>query len=282
MRRLFAVLVLLSCASIALAQRIDELNGKHTQLYPTKDKALNEGKAKPSGGGGNNLVYWGGPVIQQAKVVSIFWGSEWGTNSNPSSLAQTVMGFFAQFGTTGEYNVITQYSGIHQTNLTNTYWVDTNNPPTNVSDSAVQAEVVNYFNHGGVIDASTIYEVFLPSTSYASYGSSDSCGGPNLQFCAYHSNFGYNGVDIKYSSMPYPSCGGCQWTGFTVAQNFEHFACHETREAVTDPDGNAWFDRRGNEADDKCAWNPAPFIDAGFGYQWEWSNAASACVQKTP
>ena len=284
MRRLFVVLVLLSCASIAFAQRIDELNGKHTQLYPTKDKAekdLNQGKAKP-GGGGSNLVYWGGPVIQKAKVVSIFWGSEWGSSSHPSSLAQTIMGFFAQFGTTGEYNVITQYSGIQQSNLTNTYWVDTANPPTNVSDSAVQAEVVKYLNQGGAIDSSTIYEVFLPSTSYASYGSSDSCGGPNLQFCAYHSNFSHNGVDIKYSSMPYPSCGGCQWTGFTVAQNYEHFACHETREAVTDPDGSAWFDRRGYEADDKCAWNPAPFIDGGYGYQWEWSNAASACVQKTP
>ena len=283
MRKLFAVFVLLSLASFASAQRIDELNGKHTQLYPTKDKAekdAGQGKAKP-GGAGSNLAYWGGPVITSAKVVSIFWGSEWGTTQNPSSLAQTIYGFFALFGNTPEYNVITQYSGIQQSNLTNTYWVDTANPPTNVSDSAIQSEVVKYINaHGGVIDTSTIYEVFLPSTSYASYGSSDSCGGPNLQFCAYHSNFGYSGHDVKYSSMPYPSCSGCQWTGWTVAQNFEHFACHETREAVTDPDGNAWFDRRGYEADDKCAWSPAPFFGTGgYGYQWEWSNEVGGCVK---
>ena len=63
-------------------------------------------------------------------------------------------------------------------------------------------------------------------------------------------------------------------------QNTEHFISHETREAVTDEDGTAWFDRRGNEADDKCAWSPAPFIGTnGYGYQWEWSNAASACVK---
>ena len=80
--------------------------------------------------------------------------------------------------------------------------------------------------------------------------------------------------------MPYPSCSGCQWTGWTVAQNFEHFACHETREAVTDPDGNAWFDRRGYEADDKCAWSPAPFFGTGgYGYQWEWSNEVGGCVK---
>ena len=80
--------------------------------------------------------------------------------------------------------------------------------------------------------------------------------------------------------MPYPSCGGCQWSSWSAAQNLEHFACHETREAVTDPDGNAWYDRQGNEADDKCAWSPAPFIGTGgFGYQYEWSNAARGCVR---
>ena len=142
--------------------------------------------------------------------------------------------------------------------------------------------MVRSFSHVG-IDANTVYEVFLPAGSYASYGSSTSCGGPNLQFCAYHSNFNYNGTDIKYASMPYPSCGGCHWSGFTVGNDFEHFACHETREAVTDPDGNAWFDRRGSEADDKCAWSPAPFLGTGgYGYQWEWSNAVSSCVKTAP
>jgi len=29
---------------------------------------------------------------------------------------------------------------------------------------------------------------------------------------------------------------------------------HELEEAVTDPDLNAWYDTRGNENADKCAW----------------------------
>ena len=278
MKKALVVAALLSLAPFAFAQRIDDTNGKHTQLYPTKDQT--PGWARPGGGGAQNISYHGGPVITTAKVVSIFWGSEWGTTTNPSALAQSIYNFFAQFGSTGEYNVITQYSGIQQTNLTNTYWVDTSNPPTNVTDSAVVNEVIKYLGSHASPDPSTIYEVFLPSTSYASFGSSDSCGGPNLVFCAYHSNFSYGSADVKYSSMPYPSCSGCHWTGFTVANDFEHFACHETREAVTDPDGNAWYDRRGNEADDKCAWSPAPFLGTGgFGYQWEWSNAVSGCVK---
>ena len=282
MKRTFLDFAVLAVASFAFAQRIDDTNGKHTQLYPTKDKA--PGWAKPGGGGATNLSYHGGPTIKNAKTVAIFWGSEWAdSNGNLNAVASSMLGFFSQFGDSGEYKVITQYSGIQSGNLTNTFWWDSSSPPTNVTDSALVAEVIKYLDgHVVVPDASTVYSVFLPSTSYSSFGTSDSCGGPHLVYCAYHSNFSYKGVDVKYSSLPYPSCGGCHWTGFSTANDFQHFACHETREAVTDPDGNAWYDRRGNEADDKSAWSPAPFIDGSYGYQWEWSNAVSGCVQTAP
>ncbi len=144
----------------------------------------------------------------------------------------------------------------------------------------VQAEVTKYF--GGAEDASTIYEVFIPATSYSSSGNSTSCGGPSLAYCAYHGHFTDGAHDVKYSIGPYPSCSGCQSSGFSDSQNANHFMIHETREATSDEDLNAWYDRRGNEADDKCAWSPAPFIDqtTGFAYQYEWSNAASGCVKQ--
>ena len=156
------------------------------------------------------------------------------------------MAFYSQFGTTPEYKTITQYSGIQKNNLTNVYWIDGVNPSAiAVTDAMIQAEVKNYINqHGGAIDDSAVYEVFLPVGYYSTLGNATSCGGPHLQYCAYHSNFSFSGHDVKYASMPQPSCGGCQWTGWTTAQNFEHFGTHETREAVTDPDGNAWYDRR--------------------------------------
>jgi hypothetical protein len=286
MRRLLSATLFLGLAASAFAQRVEDVNGKHAQLYPDKDHV--QGWAKPGGGGAQNIVFHGGPVLLTAKVVAIFWGPSWGGSDGATMTHLT--NFFTQFGTTGEYAVITQYtdaSGNHinpvGSLLTRSFW-DSSTPPTNASDSVVQGEVSKYIDTqlGGNGDTSTVYEVFLPATSYASYGSADSCGGPNLQFCAYHSSFSHNGRDIKYASMPYPSCGGCQWTGWTVAQNFDHFACHETREAVTDADGTAWYDRRGNEADDKCAWSPSPFLSGGFGYQWEWSNEKSACVQTRP
>jgi len=277
-RTLLAVVAFLAVAAYGFAQRVDEVNGKHTQLFPDKDHA--QGWARPGGGGGQNLIDHGGAVIPSAYVVAIFWGPSWASGGSDNGKAIELTNFFTQYGTTPEYNVITQYR-VGLSSLGPTTWNDTTTPPQNVTDSAVQAEVARYLARpGAIVNESTIYEVFLPSSSYASFGTSDSCGGPNLVFCAYHSNFGYQGLDIKYSSMPYPSCSGCQWPGFTTAQNFEHFACHETREAVTDADGTAWYDRRGNEADDKCAWSPAPFIGTGgFGYQYEWSNSAGGCVK---
>ncbi len=285
-RRFLTVVAFFAIAASAFAQRVTDLNGRHIQFYPPNDRIPG---AAGRGGGGQNLSFHGGPVMTgSVKIVAIFWGGEW-TGSGATTQSQ-VVGFFSNFGTTGEYGTIAQYydaNGTHISSgaLATTAYNDTSAPPTNATDSDVQAAVSRYItNHqGGNADASTIYEVFLPSTSYASYGSSDSCGGPNLSFCAYHSNFNYGGtrgggVNVKYSSMPYPSCSGCSWSGWTDAQNLDHFACHETREAVTDPDGTAWYDRRGNEADDKCAWSPAPFLDGGFGYQYEWSNAVQGCI----
>ncbi|MEP6993237.1 MAG: hypothetical protein ABI968_01855 [Acidobacteriota bacterium] len=279
MRKLSLALGMLAIAGTAMAQLMTSEDGNTVAIFRTKDNAFTLNSAPDAGT--PNLQYHGGPVITNAKAVAIFWGGEWGTQSLPSALASEINAFNANFGSTGEYNVITQYSGIQPASLSNTYWVETVNPPVNVTDTKLRNKVKKYLNTftGGIADPSTVYSVYLPSTSYSSNGSSTSCGGTNLVYCAYHGHFTFNGVDVKYASIPYPSCSGCQWTGFSTAQNFEHFVCHETREAVTDPDLNAWYDKFGAEADDKCAWSPAPFIDAGFGYQWEWSNIAHACVK---
>jgi hypothetical protein len=229
-----------------------------------------------------NITYHGGPTITSAKVVFIFWGPSFNNAASPDfQYARTLQAFRNQFGTTGEYNTITQYSGIQLANLgTGTAdWFDTSTPPTNVTDAAVQSKVNSYLaTH--TFNASTIYEVVIPRTSYSSSGSSTSCGGPALAYCAYHGWIGSGSSAKKYSIEPYPSCTGCQVSGWSDVQDAEHFIAHETREAVTDPNGNAWFDSSGNEADDKCAWSPTPFLGTGgYGYQYEWSNLTNNCIR---
>jgi hypothetical protein len=137
----------------------------------------------------------------------------------------------------------------------------------------------------------TIYEVFIPSGYYSDDGTgATSCGGPNLQYCAYHGNG--DGVNLssslKYSIQPYPGCSGCHGkASWTAYHDQEHFIVHETRESMTDPQLNAWYDRVGYEADDKCAWGGATLaflFDETFGghtyaYQMEYSNSARNCVK---
>ena len=233
----------------------------------------------------SNPTNHGGPVIVQAHLVYIFWGPSFASGGSLASYAATLQAFRNQYGTNGEYNVITQYSGSNGTiALTNLAagtadMFDTTTPPTNVTDAIVQSEVNKYLTTN-TFDASAIYEVVIPSGSYSSSGGSTSCGGPALSYCAYHGNFTGSGHDIRYAIEPYPSCSGCAVSGWTAVQNEEHFVCHETREAVTDPDGTTWWNgRTGAELDDQCAWSPTPFLDGGYGYQYEWSNASSGCVK---
>ncbi len=275
---------LLSMAASARAQDDKALNLKpfadadHVIYFPTNDVA----KRVPAHVKAVNLTNHGGPTITSAKVVFIFWGPSFASGGADNGYATTLQAFRNQFGTTGEYNVITQYSGIQLANLGSgsADWFDTSTPPTNVTDSTVHSEVNRYFSGGhGSYNSSTIYEVVIPKSSYSSSGSSTSCGGPSLAYCAYHGHYSGSSGDVKYAIEPYPSCSGCTVSGWSAVQNEEHFVCHETREAVTDPDLNAWYDSSGNEADDKCAWSPTPFISGGYGYQYEWSNASGSCVQ---
>ncbi len=284
MKRILATLFLASFAAGLLAQGAPSNPKIH--VFPARGVA-----PQIATRAGTNLTYHtGGRVIPSAKVVLIFWGPSFSNAASPDSVyAQQLIAFRNQFGTTPEFNTITQYSQvisgvttfISQANLaTGTAdFFDTTTPPTNVTDAIVQSEVQKYLQTH-TVDYNTVYEVFIPSTSYSSDGSSTSCGGPRLAYCAYHSYYGSGTTAVKYAIEPYPSCGGCQVAGWTAAQNAEHFTCHETREAVTDQQLNAWFDRSGNEADDKCAWSPSPFLGTGgFGYQYEWSNSARACVK---
>ncbi len=288
MKSLLAVLVVGSFAASLAAQ---EVASNPIHKFPTREvfsERVNFDSVARARS--NNPTYQGGPVILQAKLVFIFWGPTFSNAASPDfTYAQTLQAFRNQYGTNGEFNVITQYYqivggadqfiGLSNLAAGTADMFDTSTPPTNVTDATVQAEVKKYLTTH-TVDYSTVYEVVIPSTSYSSDSGDDSCGGPNLQYCAYHSSYGSGSTAVKYAIEPYPSCSGCQVSGWTAAQNEEHFVCHETREATTDPLGTAWWNTRtGEELDDQCAWSPTPFLSGGFGYQYEWSNASSGCVK---
>jgi hypothetical protein len=281
----FALVMSCGLAAVAANAASDAQASKAKQPFADLDHVIYStarGVEKPSVSLLANLTNHGGPVITgAARVVYIFWGPSFASGGADNGYATTLQAYRNQFGTTGEYNTITQYSGIPLTSLGagTADWFDTSTPPANVTDAKVQAEV-NLYLTTHTFNANTIYEVVIPSTSYSSSGSSTSCGGPSLAYCAYHGWIGSGSSAKKYSIQPWPGCSGCKVSGWSNVQNQEHFVCHETREAVTDPTGQGWWDSSGNEADDKCAWTPTPFIGTGgYAYQYEWSNATSSCVK---
>jgi hypothetical protein len=271
----------LSCGLLAVSANAATLEKRADKPFADADHVV---YSLARGGAGLPLkvmLNHGGGVLTHPKVVFIFWGPSFNNAASPDySYARTLQADRNQFGSTPEWAVLQDY-GIGAANLGSGTpdWFDTSAPPTNVTDATVRAEVNRYLaSHA--YDASTIYEVMIPRTSYSSSGSSTSCGGPSLAYCAYHGHYSGASGAVIYSIQPYMSCSGCKVSGWSDVQNQEHFFCHETRNAAVDP-VNGWYDSAtGEEPGDKCTWVPTPFIGTGgYGYDYFWSRITMSCVK---
>ena len=235
----------------------------------------------------NPILYWGGPVVPAAKVVSIYWagariyngGPTPGTTGIGTSDGSLIGYFLRNLAGSSYYNINTTYydtvGGGHTVSngVTYTgYWADnTNVPGTNksVRDSAIQQEIVKGFTNGKIAyDPSTIYTVF--SAKGVNLG-----GGAFTQYCAYHGYFSWNGNTVLYAVMPYDytrptACSALSGSpnGDAAADTEVNTLAHEIEEANTDPQLNAWYDNSGYENADKCAWT--------FGTTFTTSNGAKA------
>jgi hypothetical protein len=143
---------------------------------------------------------------------------------------------------------------------------------TSLSDSAIQGVVADAINAGRLPkDTNGVYFVLTSADVTASSGF---C----TQYCGWHTHGTIAGSDIKYSFIGNPdrcpSACEAQTTGpngNAGADGMASIISHELEEAATDPDLNAWYDRRGMENADKCAWT--------FGTTYTVANGSSANVQ---
>jgi hypothetical protein len=183
------------------------------------------------------------------------------------------------------------------------YWANNTNAPagtTSISDAQMVAMLQSGFSTGKLTyDASTLYAIFTS-------GQVNLGGGFGTQYCAYHYHgtvtIGGSARNVLYAAMPYNQAypGAC--TNGTAAPNGDAGAdaevntlAHEIEETTTDMMGNAWFDTRGYENADKCAWNWGTTASNGTGIyniivgtkkflvQQNWINAGSGgCTQSYP
>jgi hypothetical protein len=218
----------------------------------------------------NGISYHGGPVMLNTVNVYFIWYGNWSGNTATTiltNLAQSIGGSPYEHINTTYYNGSNQHvSGLvhYAGNTTDNY-----SHGKSLSDAAIQAVVANAIStHALPLDNNAVYFVLTSSDVTASSGF---C----TQYCGWHTHGAISGSDIKYSFVGNPdrcpSACEAQTTGpngNAGADGMASILAHELEEAISDPDLNAWYDSRGQENADKCAWT--------FGTTYKASNGSSA------
>jgi len=217
-----------------------------------------QAKGKPGGGGGgtgNGIDYHGGPVMTGTVNVYYIWYGNWAGNSATTILEDLA----ANIAPSPYFNINTTYyngANVHVSNLVSFKGsiTDGYSHGTSLTDAAVQDVVkVNIGSLGGA-DPNGVYFVLTSADVTASSGF---C----TRYCGWHTYGTINGSNIKYSFVGDPSrCpSACMAqatgpNGNAGADGMASIIAHELEEAATDPLLNAWYDSRGYENADKCAW----------------------------
>ncbi len=261
-RKGWTALLILVCCFLAVAAQAQTVRPNGNNMVPTgKGYGVHAptlgAKKRHGGGGGNGISYHGGPVMTNANGVNVYyiWYGNWSGNSAVSILTDLANGI----GGTPYFNIETTYydgSNVHVVNAVNYSGAanDSYSHGTSLSDSAIQAIVSGAISSGALPkDTNGVYFVLTSSDVNESSGF---C----TQYCGWHTHGTISGSDIKYSFVGNPdrcpsSCSVQQAPNGNVgADGMASIISHELEEATSDPDLNAWYDRRGYENADKCAW----------------------------
>ncbi|MBY0488830.1 MAG: hypothetical protein K2R93_03205 [Gemmatimonadaceae bacterium] len=297
------------------AQGVDASSGRREFELRTSPNLKAAGFAGTTSSG---IIFHGGTVLTTGfKVQSIYWANGTIYNGGPAagstgagSTDKSVIGdLLNNLGGSAHYNINSTYYDAAGTKVVNAlqytgFWANGTNVPANgasVTDAQMVAMLQSGFTGGKLTyDPNTLYLIFTAGT--VNLG-----GGFGSQYCAYHTHGSVtiNGAskNVYYAAMPYAYAyiAGC--TAQKPSPNADPAAdaeasvlVHEIEETHTDAMGNAWFDRRGYENADKCAWNFGTTKTASNGgvynvtigprnflIQQNWVNAGSGgCYQTWP
>ncbi|HLW54942.1 MAG TPA: hypothetical protein VKW06_19060 [Candidatus Angelobacter sp.] len=311
-------LLVILAANLLVAQQIrEEGRGQAAageKLVPTGDghavAVPDDESGKKHGGSvttGNGINYNGGPVLKGNPVpIYIIWYGTWTntTGSNTQATVNLVDAFLAanSLGGSGYERINTLYgdnTGNVSGNLQEIQQVfDTGSQGTRLRNSRISSAISAQLTGGHLpTDPNGVY-LFITSSNVSESGFCSS-------FCGFHTHQTLNGADIKWAFIGNTDrCpSGCEIqstgpnspsTGVGGADGMINVITHETEEAITDPDLNAWFDSSGNEDADKCnfkfgptqtAPNGAKFNQTFGGFNWmiqmEWENSRGGGCDQT-
>ena len=219
------------------------------QRVPPGQEKQPPGNAKPQGS--NGIVYHGGPVILGTTNAYYIWYGNWSGNTATTILTDLA----SSIGGSPYFNINTTYYNGSNQHVSNAVILakstnDSYSQGTALSDSAIQAIVAAQ----NPTDTNGVYFVLTDATV-------NETSGFCTQYCGWHTDGSISGSDIKYAFIGNPDrCpSSCEEqttspNGNAGADGMASIISHELEEAVTDPDLNAWYDTRGEENADKCAW----------------------------
>ncbi len=250
-----------------------ELNPVHAA--PTRGHSLDapvgaqSSKAPPQRSNGIN--YNGGPVMVNITHAYVIWYGTW-----PSAKTSIISSFLGSVGGSPYFNINTTYYNAAKTKVQNSVTLvaettdDYSQGHTNLSDTAIKNVVASALNSGRLqADPDGVYFVLTSSDVTKS--------GFLTSYCGWHTYATIGSTNVKYSFVGDPTgpqVAGCagQTTsspnGDIGADAMVSVIAHELEEAVTDPNLNAWYDNRGYENADKCAWT--------FGTTYNVTNGSKA------
>jgi hypothetical protein len=223
--------------------------------------------AKPGGGTSNGINYHGGPVMLGTINVYYIWYGDWSGNSATTILTD----FASNIGGSPYFNINTTYyngSNTHVSNSVSYAGSTTDNYSRGVSltDADIPAIVSSAITAGKL--PGNPNGVYFVLTSQDVAESSGFC----TKYCGWHTYGTITGTNIKYAfvgnSDRCPTACAAQTSspnGNAGADAMASVIAHELEEMVTDPNLNAWYDTRGAENADKCAWTFNPYYPSPIG-----------------
>ena len=231
--------------------------------------------AKAAGARNANMTWHNGAIMTSTATEAIFWGTKWGNSGFVGDKITGLDSWYSGFGGSHYAATNTEYTGTNGTVGTSSSYsghvIDTTTASGGGSTSAILNEVCKIV--GTSAKSNGYYAVYtdLPrgNAGYCAWHSYGTCSGTPIQFAFFWNLDGDPGCDPGDTTTGHSQ-------GLAALSNVSG---HELSEAMTDPRNGGWYDNRGAENGDKCAWTfNVPSVTFSNNSKWkiqgEWSNNA--------